>query len=115
MIFSELITKYDLRPNSYVYTANFDHKYWFDYLFYKWKPYIAENHYAFQALVSNEIWYRVIDEMLEIIKVDSPNFKIVQIKVKVGGIRIHLENIFDKVFYGVQVIEQVLYDESLIY
>lgn len=115
MIFNQLIQKYDLRPNSYVYDKDFDRGYWTLYLVKKWNSRVAEFHYGFDGLPNNVVWFQAIDEMLDIIEKDSPDFKIMQIKLKFGGIRIYLLNISDAVFGGIEKIEQVLYDEALIY
>jgi hypothetical protein len=61
-------------------------------------------------------WKNCIDEILEFLIKNDPNFEIHQIKLKFGGIRFYvaseiIEDILDIEGY----LENIFYDESLIY
>jgi hypothetical protein len=56
----------------------------------KWKPHIAEGHYGFNIGVCPAEWFSVIDEFLAYRSGIDPDFNIQQIKMKFGGIRVHV-------------------------
>lgn len=117
-MFEELIKKYNLSANGYsellVLTSE-EYAEWITYLFGKWESRIAEYFYGFDLACLPEVWFKTIDEALDLIAEDSPDFKICQIKIKFGGIRLYLINVSDKVFDGIEELENALYDDSFVY
>lgn len=60
-------------------------------------------------------WFDVIEEFLEYVETKCPNFEILQIKIKFGGLRMYLNNISLDVHKEVVALEKLLFDKKLIY
>jgi len=117
-IFDELITRYDLKADTYdthpLMDLDFYQK-WIKTFRENWGDRTVEGYWTFDLACLPELWYKVIDEAFEILNLNSPEFKILQVKLKYGGIRIYLEDISDDALYSVEELEKVLYESSLYY
>lgn len=82
----------------------------------KWKPYNAEHYYGVDyADEVPEAWLDDIDSILEECKKETPDFKIFQLKIKFGGLRLYLQDVSEDMRTKVSKLEQKLYDKNLIY
>ena len=83
----------------------------------KWRKHTAEGWYGPEGLgyPMPEIWYSALDEFLEEILKEFPDFQIHQIKIKFGGVRIYLAGISEKAREDCREMERVLFDKHLIY
>lgn len=117
-IFDDLITKYNLKADTYdthpLMGLDF-YQEWIKDFKEKWGDRTVEGYWTFDLACLPELWYTVIGEAFEIISLDSPNFKIFQVKLKYGGIRIYLEDVSDDTLYSLDELEKVLYESSLYY
>lgn len=117
-IFDDLITRYELKACSYSkenVVSLAEYSLWLKHFIDRWGDRFVQGYYNLELAFLPEKWYKSIDEALELVQKDSPTFKIAQIKFKCGGIRINLFDISDKVFYGIQKLEEVLYDDCFYY
>lgn len=86
------------------------------YMFTHWAYKIPQGWYGFS--LGNEVpmaWAYTIDKFLEEVNKECPNFEIHQIKLKWGGLRCYLGNINESVQKEVDKLEELLYDDSLVY
>lgn len=87
------------------------------YFIQKYHKNISPGHYGF-ALGDPIIkeWCEIIDEVLELcIKID-PEFEIMQIKIKFGGVRFYVNSeIIEDIFETEVFIGECLFDKTLIY
>lgn len=60
-------------------------------------------------------WLNALEEFLAELEKDSPDFEVHQIKLKWGGARIYLDNLSAEAWKAVDELENVMYDENLIY
>ena len=83
----------------------------------KWEDHFQEGCHVGWSLPSYVpfIWWNIIDLYLESVKDRCPEFKILQIKLKFGGLRLYLKNIPVEFQQEVGKLEQKLFYENLIY
>lgn len=129
----EIIKKYNLAPDSYYpdevnpydfrtgKLTDMDNRIAEQYGLYrtythKWKDYVPEKWYGWGGLgnPTPAIWYRAIDEFLEYVKEIDPEFKILYIKIKLGGLRIGIDTKCD-IIQDIRKLETSMYDNKLIY
>lgn len=80
----------------------------------KWESYIGEGYYGFSIdPPCPEIWYDVVDDFLSYVREECPKFRISQIKIKYGGLKIYLVGIDDNIKLEIEELEKVLFDEKL--
>lgn len=125
-IIDVLTQKYELKSNAYYTkypsdpdgTANqYHHDNHYRPFYDKWIKYTEEGWYGPAGLgyPMPEIWYSVLDEFLTYVLNECPNFKILQIKIKFGELRIYLEHINEKIASECSALETLLSDSHLIY
>lgn len=117
-MFKTLIEKYNLAQNTYEnlpVISNEEYSVWITDFCGKWSSRFAQGYWNFDLMPLPWIWHAAIDEALDIITEDSPEFKICQIKIKFGGVRFYLIDISGEVFDGIEELESVLQDDSYIY
>jgi hypothetical protein len=119
--------KYNLAPDSYYeespygksdHNLRINHEKEYYLPFYnKWQKYTAENHYGCMGLgyPMVEIWYSVLDEFLEYVLKQCPDFKICQIAVKFGYIKIYLDGVTEDIKDDCWKLSSLLSDKFLIY
>jgi len=126
-IIEQLKTKYNLAPDSY-YTSspygksdpnlriNHEKEYYLPF-YDKWIKYTAENHYGPGGLgyPLPEVFYAVLDEFLEYVLKECPDFKICQIKLKFGSVRAYLDGVSDKIKNECWQLTSLLSDKYLVY
>lgn len=134
MIVEELKIKYNLEPNSYYLHCPYKSKLGnkelqneFNELFStfckKWDKYTEQNWYGCGGLgfPMPIIWLKVLDEFLDYILKECPDFKILQLKTKFGSIRIYLNLNSEDIDKNKQIqkeinlLEELLFDKFLIY
>lgn len=109
----KLIKKYKLARDTYVVHNSSSEQY--NKLFAKWKYKIEARWYGLELRACPNVWYNVVDELLEYLSKKSPEFKILQIKLKFGGIRIYLSGVSNAIQDELDKLEDVMFDEKLIY
>jgi hypothetical protein len=87
------------------------------YFLKKYRNNIAKGHYGFA--IGDPIipaWNQILDEILELCIVSDPNFEIMQIKIKFGGIRFYVySEIIEDIHDVEMLIDSTLFDKVLIY
>ena len=87
---------------------------------YAWR--VHPKYYGFDLGNVPFIWFHIINEFLEYLEKEDPDFKILQIKTKYGRVAVHLE--FNLPPFGekkreiiryIRELENWLYSEKLIY
>lgn len=104
--------KYNLNSDSYSSQELVNIPEW---MYEKWSPFYGEGWYGIDCGLIPSSWVNVIDEFLDWVKDNNPNFYIQQIKVKFGEIRIYVGNCD---FYTDEFcveLGQLLYDTRLVY
>jgi len=83
----------------------------------KWKDYVPEKWYGWGGLGNPTpvSWYLAIDEFLEYVKEIDPEFKILQLKIKFGSLRMYLNSTKQEVHELCHILEESMFDEKLIY
>lgn len=126
-IIEQLKEKYNLAPNSYYTSSPYgkddklareNHTNNYYQPFYdKWIKYTAENHYGPGGLgyPLPEVFYAALNEFLEYVLKECPDFKICQIKLKFGSVRAYLDGVSEKVKDECWELEKLLSDKHLIY
>lgn len=117
-IFEDIINKYKLEPNTYeadLIGSNEESTVWLEQFREKWQARFVSGYWNLEISGLPQRWLDAIDEALDLIEIESPEFKIAQIKIKFGGIRINLFDISSQVFYSLQELERVLYDDRFYY
>ena len=125
----ELIEKYSLKPDSY-YHVDFN-PYLEEYrdsvmhicnskmneLQEKFKQRIPKGWYGFKGLgfPTPLEWFKVLEEFLNYVEQQCPDFEIYQIKIKFGGIRIYLGNISKEIQQEIFELTSAMVDAKLIY
>lgn len=90
-------------------------------LFQKWAYRVEKGWYGFALADAPNFWAVIIDEFLQWLEVQAPDFKIHQIKLKMGSARIYLdlsslnEEKRVKINKEIQELEEWLSHKSLIY
>jgi len=93
------------------------------YLFQKWAYRIPRGWYGFSLDGAPFVWAQIIDDFLEELEKDFPNFEIQQIKLKFGGLRCYVKlNSNDigaareeKAYKEIDKLENLLFSENLVY
>lgn len=87
------------------------------YFINKYDKYISEGFYGFAIGSPTPVeWLDALDEILEILIENDPNFKIQQVKMKFGGIRFYVTSeIIDDLWDIELLIESKLYSKDLMY
>jgi len=128
----EIFNKYELKPivfdekynNVYQYLNEFpDKRKDFEtekndfYFINKYSKYIGEGHYGFS--IGTPIvpeWNEIIEKILDLCIETDPDFKILQIKLKFGGIRFYVQtNIIEDIDDIEILIMKKMHDNALIY
>ena len=116
-MFKDVIAKYQLAPNSYEMLED-------NYLkaaelqlnlIEKWQDYVGEGWYGFDIPNAPISWYFALDDCLQIILDKCPQMKILQIKLKFGGLRMYVEADDCDIQDAIDELEKVCYDDSLVY
>ena len=83
----------------------------------KWKAHVPEGWYGWGGLgnPTPSKWYTVLDQFLEYVKEIDPDFKILNIKIKFGGLRLYLNSKNEEVYEMCRELEAVMTDKKLIY
>jgi len=81
----------------------------------KWQKYIGMNWYGFELERLPVKIYDIIDDFLEYIKNNNPDFEIHQVKTKFGSIRIYLGNITGEDQEKCFKLTQLLFDRNWIF
>jgi hypothetical protein len=114
----QIIQKFDLHPNGYEFptTTIGDHDY-VEKLHQKHHTHIGEGWSGFADLPNGIplIWIEAIDQFLQYVKDDYPDFQIQQIKLKYGGVRMYIDGVPDYIQDEVQELVATLHDDQLIY
>jgi len=84
-------------------------------LFAKWDHRIEKLWYGFDLIGCPENWFSAIDEFLTELEKDSPDFKILQYKLKWGSFRGYMSGISRDAQDAIDLLEDVMRDENLIY
>jgi len=86
-------------------------------LFEKYEKYIPKGWYGFSiGDPTPPNWYKCLDEVLEYLTKEDPEFEIHQIKTKFGGIRFYVESQnIEHIWDICALIERAMYDRKLIY
>lgn len=124
----ELIKKYNLKKDSYYldsenpYKERDEEEIAFQQeavrkLQDKWVYHIPKGWYGFLGLghPTPRIWYAVIDEFLDYVKEQCPEFEILQQKLKFGQYRSYLNKITKEIQSEIYELENVMFDHKLIY
>ena len=128
MIIEELTKKYSLAPDSYYTESPYgkdndgllrkehEEKYYIPFRD-KWDKHTEKGWYGARGLSFPLpiVFYSVLDDFLEYVKKECPDFKLLQAKIKFGGVRLHLDNITPKVEEECYQLEDLLFDKFLIY
>ena len=83
-----------------------------------WEKYgnrVGENWYGSDVDQWPINWLNALDEFLAELEKDSPDFEIHQIKLKVGTARIHIDNVSKEAYDSIDLLEEVMQDNNLIY
>ena len=117
-----LITKYDLRPNSYVdEDAEFSKRYsptneeFKKMLIFAWSEKVVPNYSGIDLWNWPTKWVVVMIDFLSLLLQDSPDFVIYNLKAKFGCLRAYIGNISTESQEAIDLLEEVLRDENLIY
>jgi hypothetical protein len=118
----KLEKKLDFNPFKLTSYNGNKRKEWFDKsrvlengLFSKWGHRVGENWYGFDLCGCPENWFAAIDEFLTELEKDSPDFKILQYKLKWGSFRGYMSGISEGAQNAIDLLEEVMQDENLIY
>ena len=112
----QIIQKYDLHSDDYVLNSDPEMSPMM-FIQKKYLPHVGEGWYGMDGLGDNLplVWYKVLDEFLQYVKDDYPDFEIQQIKVKYGGIRIYLGKVPPHIDNECQELSEALYSHDLVY
>jgi hypothetical protein len=120
-IIKQLTEKYNLSPNSYCKqniwrgepSAESVERY--NKLKQKWQNHVGKGWYGFSLERMPVLVYDVIDEFLDWLKIEEPNFEIHQIKQKFSYTRIHIGSIKNSNFEVIHKLEDLLVDKNFQY
>jgi len=92
------------------------------FLFHQWAYKVPNRWYGFDLSNAPFLWALIIDEFLRYINIKRPDFEIHQIKLKFGGLRMHVSYNYDKdnvtdveIYDEINKLEDWLFDERLVY
>lgn len=115
-MFEEIIKKYNLYSNQGLEICSLEEYIVLsEKLFDSWETKFFANTGAFETGLIPKVWFNVISDVLEKIYDLFPQFFIYTIKIKNGQIRFCLGGVSDEVLAELLQVENVLYDERLIY
>lgn len=117
-LFKSLEEKYSLKPNTYsndTIISVEDYTKWISSLIERWGNRFIHGYYNLGLCPLPLRWHCSIWEALEVLEKDSPQFKIAQIKIKFGGLRLYLEDISSDALISVDILETLLYDDCFCY
>lgn len=81
-----------------------------------WSHHVAKGWYGISlGQPTPDSWFRFLDAFLRLVRDYNPNFEIHQIKMKFGGLRCYLGNINEETRELVSQVEEIMYDDELIY
>jgi len=80
----------------------------------KWNR-VSEGWYGFDLQTCPPKWFEALEEFWGLLEKDSPDFKVLQTKLKYGSIRIYVDNISDDAQKAIEMLENVLQDKNLIW
>lgn len=81
----------------------------------KWQDYVEFGWYGFDLPIIPEIWIDCIDSLLKYCQSKCPNFRILQIKLKFGGIRMYLSGLDAETENLVEDICRKMYNDRMVY
>ena len=121
-IIQRLVLKYSLKPDSYYkkdvnpykVAASFEDMAAYETFKKKWMGATEAGWYGPQGLgyPMPRVWYAVLDEFLEWCRAENPDFKILQLAVKFGRVKIYLLGVDSKITIE---LSGPLFDKKLIY
>jgi len=76
---------------------------------------VAEGWYGFDLHGIPAEWFDVLEEFYQLLLVHAPDFKILQWKIKMGGIRCYMETENESAHKSARLLESVMMDKNLIY
>jgi len=92
------------------------------FLFQKWAYKVPKGWYGCDLSNAPFLWALIIDDFLEYLNKKCPDFEIHQIKLKMGGLRFHVDYGYFKddadsqqIYNEIDELENWLYDERLVY
>lgn len=86
-----------------------------EFLQQKYESRIPSGWYGIDAYSWPINWLNALEEFLAELEKDSPDFEIHQVKLKLGSGRIHLANLSEQAYNSVDLLEEAMQDENLIY
>lgn len=92
--------------DSYLKSTNLQNKY---------KNRISDGFYGFDIDCWPVNWINALEEFLAELEKDSPDFEILQNKLKYGGARLYYNNISSEAEKAVELLEFSMFDKNLIY
>lgn len=130
----KIIEKFDLRPNSYVLENPWKRKRAAGDWLGKNDPYFIESDLAVEKFLTQEKldrveenwygfdlhgmppkWLEALDEFFVLLEKDSPEFRVLQNKLKYGSYRGYFGSVSNEAQKAISLLECVLIDENLIY
>ena len=76
---------------------------------------VVDGFYGFDAVRMPINWLEALEEFLTELEKDSPDFEILQIKLKWGTFRGYLNNLSEDAQKSVDLLEDIMQDSNLIY
>lgn len=106
----EIINKYDLNSQEKIEFKLFD----------KWNHKIPKGWYGFDLEGTPCVWWQIIDEFLDEVNKECPDFEIQQVKLKFGQIRCYIQlnttpEKSKEINKEISELENILFDKNLIY
>lgn len=86
-----------------------------EYLQKKYESRIPSGWYGIDLYEAPIIWLNALEEFLTELEKDSPEFEICQLKLKWGSFRGYMWNLSEEAEKSVDLLEEVMRDENLIY
>lgn len=80
----------------------------------KWNR-VEKGWYGYDLQACPPKWFEALEEFWELLEKDSPEFKVLQTKLKLGSARIYVDNISDDAQDAISMMEDVLFDKNLIW
>lgn len=117
-LFDLIIAKHSLANNSYANSEIIsieEYGEWLAKFCNKWQHRFVKGYWNIDLGLHPKSWYAAIEDVLELVAELCPEFGICQIRIKFGGIRIYLSDISEDVFYSLDKLEDVLYDDDFVY
>lgn len=118
---NKLIQKFSLKENSYYTSSPYDGKFSSIsaselQLLENWQYRAKKGWYGISiGQPAPDSWFLFLNEFFKLVEKNSPNFEILQVKIKFGSIVIYLENVSKEVHDSIDMIQKVMCDKFLIY